>query len=231
MSVAEKIPIVVLPGLDGIGELRAELAARLARRRNVQVITYPTDEPLGYDALTALVMGRVPSGRFAILGESFSGPIAIEIAATERSRVAGLILASSFARHPLPRWFAPVARMLNPRCIPDAVTDAAVFGRTGGPEHRAALHRALATVRPDVLRTRGAAVLQVDRRDRLRAVTCPILCLRGRLDRLVRLKCLNEIRSIQPGCQVRWFDAAHMVLETHPDEAAAAIDEFCDQLP
>jgi hypothetical protein len=54
--------------------------------------------------------------------------------------------------------------------------------------------------------------------------------LHGRFDRLVGKKCVEEITSAQPGCQVRWFDASHMLLETHADEAAKAINEFCEHL-
>jgi hypothetical protein len=36
--------------------------------------------------------------------------------------------------------------------------------------------------------------------------------------------------SVQPRARVQWFDAGHMLLETHTDAAAEAINQFCDQL-
>jgi hypothetical protein len=47
---------------------------------------------------------------------------------------------------------------------------------------------------------------------------------------LVRKKYVDEILSIKPECQVQWFQAPHMLLETHPDAAADAINQFCLRL-
>jgi len=117
MGTADNIAILLLPGMDGSGVLLTGLVHRLSQHRPVRVISYPNSEPLTYDELTTFVIERTPDSRFVILGESFSGPIAIEVAATE-PRVAGLILASSFARHPLPTLFVPLAQMLDLRWVP-----------------------------------------------------------------------------------------------------------------
>ncbi len=215
--------------MDGTGELLTSLVSRLSGRRLVQVIAYPADKPLSYDDLVAFVLERAPKERFVILGESFSGPIAIEIAAMER-RVVGLILASSFARHPLPIQFAPFAQLFDMKWVPTSVVVAALLGSTGMPELKARLTRVLARVPREIIRARLAEVLRVDKLKRLREITCPMLCLHGRFDRLVTKKSLDEIRSAQPGCKVHWLDASHMLLETHADAAAEAINQFCDQL-
>ena len=73
-------------------------------------------------------------------------------------------------------------------------------------------------------------MLRVDKRSRLAQVACPVMCLHGRFDRVTGKRCLRQVVAAQPGCLVRWLDAPHMLLETHPDEAAKAIDEFCDGL-
>jgi len=112
--------------MDGTGELLTALVDQLSLLRSAQIISFPANRSLGYDDLIAYVAERTPKGRFAILGESFSGPIAIEIAATE-SRVAGLILASSFARHPIPSLFAPLANVLDLRWVPTKLVEAALL--------------------------------------------------------------------------------------------------------
>lgn len=228
MSGAENIAIAVLPGMDGSGLLLTDLVQRLALQRPVRLISYP-NEPLSYDDLTQFVVERIPDRRFAILGESFSGPIAIEVAATQPS-VAGLILASSFARHPIAKQFAPLAGMLNLRWVPTRIVEAALLGSAGEPDLRESLGRVLAEIPHAVVTARFREVLRVDKRERLRAVSCPMLCLRGRFDRLVRKSRLNEITSSHPNCQVRVLDAPHMLLETHAAEAAITINHFCDQL-
>lgn len=229
MSNAENVAVLLLPGMDGTGELLTELADGLSAHRPVQVIAYPLDRPLGYDDLVAFVVARAPKEKFVVVGESFSGPIAIEIAATDR-RVVGLILASSFARHRMPAFLAPLAQMLDMRWMPTNIVAAALLGPAATPDLKARLARVLAGIPREIIRTRASEALRVDKRDRLREVTCPVLCLRGRFDRLAGTKYLDEIRSAQPGCQVLWLDAPHMLLETHADEAAKAINRFCERL-
>jgi pimeloyl-[acyl-carrier protein] methyl ester esterase len=224
MGAADNIAIVLLPGMDGSGLLLTDLVERLALQRPVRVISYP-NEPLSYDDLIEFVVGRIPHSRFVILGESFSGPIAIEVAATQ-PRVAGLILASSFARHPMPKLFMPLAAMLNLRWVPTRIVEAALLGSAGKPDLRENLGRVLAKLPREVVTVRAREVFRVDKRKRLRAVTCPMLCLQGRFDRLVRKKRLDEITSSHQNCEVRVFDAPHMLLQTHSAEAAIAINQF-----
>jgi pimeloyl-[acyl-carrier protein] methyl ester esterase len=229
MSTAENTAIVLLPGMDGTGELLTALVDQLSVQRPVQLIAYPTDGPLGYDQLVTYVAERAPKKQFVILGESYSGPIAIEVAATDQ-RVVGLILASTFARHPMPTIFAPFARIFDIRWVPWSIAIAVLLGATGSPELRARLGKVLARLPREIVRARASEVLRVDKRNRLREIRCPMLCLHGRFDRLVGKKYVDEIVSAQPECQVRWFDSSHLLLETHTDAAAKAINQFCEYL-
>ena len=230
MSTTKKPDIVLLPGLDGTGELLQELHDKLSARRHVRLIAYPKHEPLNYEQLTTLVEELVPHERFVLLGESFSGPIAIEIAARKKARVAGLVLASTFAKHSMPSLFAGLAKVFDHTWVPRFVVEAALLGTMGTPEVKATLARALSEVPRDVIRLRAAEALRVDKRHVLKEVVCPTLCLAGRLDRLVGRKHTNGLRSALPDCDVRAFDAPHMLLQTHASEAAEAIDRFCERV-
>lgn len=230
MSTTKKPDIVLLPGLDGTGELLKDLHDRLSAHRQVRVIAYPADKPLGYGQLTALVEELVPDERFVLLGESFSGPIAIEIAARQKARVAGLVLASTFARHPMPSLLAGLAKVFDHTRVPRFAVEAALLGTMGTSEIKATLARVLSEVSSDVIRLRAAEALRVDKRHMLQEVVCPTLCLTGRRDRLVGRNRTNELQSALPECEVRVFDAPHMLLQTHASEAAEAIDRFCERV-
>ena len=223
--------IVLLPGLHGTSELLAPLAACLSVARPVETIDYPLNEALGYEDLLRLVLARLPEERFVILGESFAGPLAIEIAARMKDRVAGLILAAGFARYPIPRVLAFLARMADRRFIPFAVIKAMLIGRATRPGLDAALRAVLAKVPRHVIRARIEAIMRVDARRLLGETACPVLYLRGRLDRIIGREYLDEILRLRPDCHVESFDAPHMLLETHTEEAAAAIERFCAALP
>ena len=75
--------LVVLPGLDGTATLHSAFVdAVYAAFDSVAVISYPSNQILDYVALEALVRAELPPvAAFVLLGESFSGPIALSIAA------------------------------------------------------------------------------------------------------------------------------------------------------
>ena len=95
--------LVLLPGLDGTGILFEPLARALGVDLDVRVVRYPSDPTLGYRELESLARAALPTDRpFVILGESFSGPIAIRLAADSPPGLVGLILVVTFARNPYP---------------------------------------------------------------------------------------------------------------------------------
>jgi pimeloyl-ACP methyl ester carboxylesterase len=83
MTADQTLPVLVLlPGLDGTGKLFAEFVEALKSVVECVVVAYPCDQPMGYGELEGLVVSALPKDRpFVLLGESFSGPLAIRIAA------------------------------------------------------------------------------------------------------------------------------------------------------
>src|SRR5258706_2862593 len=96
------ITALLLPGMDGTGRLFTPLGRALGPRFETRVIAYPRDRVLTYGELGAQI--ALPRGPFVLVAESFSGPIAIALAASRPPGLVGLVLAASFARSPRP-WF------------------------------------------------------------------------------------------------------------------------------
>jgi pimeloyl-[acyl-carrier protein] methyl ester esterase len=227
MTALCDVSVVMLPGMHGTGDFMPDVVARILTHRPVLAFSYPNDTPMGYAALTAHFMAMMPATPFVILGESFAGPIAIEIAATNPN-VRGLVLASSFCRNPWPRAFSPVAQRVGMDVLPRRLLEAILFGFDASTEHCARLEGILARVPQDVLRRRIIEVLQVDQRALLAKVACPILCLHGKSDWLVQARSVREVQRIQPGARIMWLDAAHVLLATQAEAAAAEIERFCE---
>src|SRR5262249_11759259 len=67
------------------------------------VVRYPGDQAIDYAGLEAVARGFLPKQTpFVLLAESFSGPIALAIAAAPPANLKGLILTCAFARNPRP---------------------------------------------------------------------------------------------------------------------------------
>lgn len=210
------ITLLLLPGLDGTGTLFGEFIAALPPHIAPVAIRYPTDDALSYEELLTYIEERLPDGTFVVLGESFSGPLAIELAA-KNQRVQAVILCASFVRSPvrLARW---LVRPLWFRLAPRWIIAWMLFGTFRAP----ALHRAIAMVQPRVLASRVRGVLRVDARESLKKIRVPMMMLVGKRDRLVRQH-VPEMETIE-------LDAPHLVLQAAPAAAANAVVEFLERL-
>lgn len=224
-----EVTLVLLPGMDGTGDLFEPLLAELGASLATQVVRYPGWEPLDYDALTAIARRGLPStGPYVILGESFSGPIAIRLAAERPAGLAGLILCASFVSSPigwlrgfesllevipfgrLARWFAPWKLM----------------GRFRTPKRTSLLLQTLARVPDRVLRTRVRAVTAVDVSSQLAKVAVPIMYLQGTEDGLIRQRVVDAVLRSSPSMQMRLVVGPHCLLQCSAPEAAREIREF-----
>ncbi len=125
--------LVLLPGLDGTGTLHTSfVAAARPAFQQVTVLTYPADIPLSYKALEDRVRESLPTDApLLLLGESFSGPIAIRIAAHPPPNLVGVVLSTTFACSPLPGLspIAPLLRFAPVRGVPHALLSWGLLGR------------------------------------------------------------------------------------------------------
>lgn len=221
--------LVLLPGLDGTGVLFRPLLAALPSSIEPIVVSYPRNEPLGYDELLPLVMKAIPSEPFVLLGESFGGPLSLRIAASCPSLLRGLILCGSFVTCPyanVPKWLAPVVRSLPFRTFPFFIELQRMLKLYETPEHYELGKEAITQVAPAVFAHRVRAIVNVSASADLARCNVPLLYMQGARDRVVRAHNLRRIQSLRPTVQVARFDSGHMILKTRPIESAKAIEEF-----
>jgi len=222
---------VLLPGLDGTGELLQEFADALAPLGAVDVLSYPTDRPLGYAELgQELAADACLDGNTVIVAESFAGPLGIALAASAQQSPRALVLSASFAVCPLPwlRRFAPMTHWLPIHQMPRVLSDALVLGRWATTAWSRRLDAALARVPASVLRARLRAALEVDWRHALRALASPVLYLQAGADRVIPRYAAHCIAAVRPDLQRVRIDAPHFLLQAAPQCAADAIARFLE---
>ncbi len=223
--------LVLIPGLDGTGDLFAPFVAALGWA-DTQVIAYPPDRSMNYAEHAAHVLERLPKGGdYVLLAESFSGPVGIAIAASSPAGLKGLILCCTFACNPLP-LFGPLCRLIAvfpAMKIPPALFAPLLYSAHGTSELRRAHAQAMATVSASTLRARVSAILAVDHSVLLRRVKVPLLYLRAKADRLVPLSALRKIERIRPDIESMEFDGPHFLVQTQPKLVAASIKPFVDR--
>ena len=184
---------------------------------------------MGYEELEALVRAALPADRrFVVLGESFSGPIAIQIGADPPAGLAGVILCGTFAKNPYPLlgWAKPLAAWFPLKSLPRWLRAPLMWGSLAAERAPAQLNRAMAAVSEDVIRHRIAALLAVDASAALARVGSPILVLQAAHDLVIPRSATQWILETAPHAQLVEIDGPHLLLQTQPEECAAAVIRF-----
>jgi len=225
--------LLLLPGMDGTGLLFEPLVKALPPSLTAHVVAYPPDQPLGYNELLQLVQKSAEEGGdFVVVGESFSGPLALMLAARRPVGLRGVVLCASFVRFPLPvpeRWRGAVRPWMF-RLQPLWLVSFVLLGRHCWGRLGRQLRAAVRSVSPEVLAARARAVAGVDVTAELRNCEVPLLYLRAAGDWVVRPGCWELVRSVRPDAKVALLPGPHLVLQVAPAESAALLASFCNQV-
>lgn len=221
--------LVLLPGMDGTGDLFAPLLAALEGRFQTIVVQYPQSDALDYAQLLPYVRASLPDGRpFVLVAESFSGPLAISLASERPEGLRGLVLCASFARNPRAAltWASRFLRALPLSRGARRMAVLVALGRWDDPALRARLDRTVARIPPAVLRTRLRAVLHVDVTPELARVSVPILYLQASNDLAVPPSAAAMIRLARAEMRCVRIEGPHFLFQANPTASATEIANF-----
>lgn len=219
--------------MDGTGLLFDPFIAALGPKFAATVVKYPARVALDYTQLEAIVRAALPTDHpYVILAESFSGPIAVSIAASAPPGLRGVVLCCSFVRNPRPALAALrcLAGAIPMTRAPISVVSHVMLGRFSTPALRVLLARAIEQVSAPVLRARIRCVLSVDAAAALAQVRVPVLYLRASHDRVVPAASAQVVLQHCPSATVAQIEAPHLLLQAAPTRAAALVAEFSEGL-
>jgi pimeloyl-[acyl-carrier protein] methyl ester esterase len=188
---------------------------------------------LSYAALIEMVRKQLPSSTpFVLLGESFSGPIAVAIAASAPTNLCGVILCASFVSnpHPMLRMFKRILRFLPVKKIPMGIIEKLGFGDYSNRELRALLILALSELSHETMVARLQEIIQIDVSRDLAKITLPLLYIQAKQDRLVPPSALLRIKKIQPQIEVAQIGGPHFLLQTRPELVSEKLITFFNRL-
>jgi pimeloyl-ACP methyl ester carboxylesterase len=230
MTADQTLPVLVLmPGLDGTGKLFAEFVKRASPSIDCMVVAYPKDLPIGYGELERLVVSALPKDRpFVLLGESFSGPLAIRIAAKIPAGLVGLILCVTFAKNPYPSlaWARSLAAYLPVKGLPRWVRAPLMWGSISPSSAPSQMERAMSGVSAAVIRCRIAELLAVDETAALRQVRVPTLVLRATRDRVISKRATQIMLQNSTQAKMVEVDGPHLLLQTRATECIEVVVSF-----
>ena len=194
------------------------------------VQSYPGDVPLSYEELLPIAQSALPvSEPFILLGESFSGPLALRLAATNPAGLKGVILCASFVRNPIRLFPRAGARLIQPFIFaswrPWFRCRALVAGYSS-PAMFELVERAHRFVTAEVMAARAREIIGVNAEAALSACRVPLLYIAGGWDRLEPKHNRRRIKQIKPSAKMVVLPSPHMVLQNVPEAAAEVIADF-----
>jgi pimeloyl-ACP methyl ester carboxylesterase len=234
-EVAAVRKLVPLPGMDGTGHLFGPLIEALPQGYEALPVSFPPDRPLSYPELAELVNRRLPvSEPFVLLAESFSTPLAIQLAAENPPGLKALILVAGFATNPSYSWLPGFGALFLPGRmrlrLPDLVIRHALLGPTAPQALVTSIRKALLSMSSEVLSSRLRSISSCDSRKALAQITVPTLYLQATRDPVVPPRCLDEMLAIKPEISVKRIDGPHLLLQREPRKSEEIITQFIQRL-
>jgi pimeloyl-[acyl-carrier protein] methyl ester esterase len=227
--------LILLPGLDGTGELFTDFVKALPDGFEAEVVRYPTDRYLLYEQLATFVESAASMAhRFVLVAESFSTPLAIRYAATKPPNLRGIVICAGFVASPARGWRRPFYSLLSrisfSVSMPRFAAKYFIVGLDAPPSLVDSVRAAIASVKPSVLSARVRATLGCDERAALQQVNLPILYLQADQDRLVDQSCREEIQRIRPETTLAVVRGPHLLFQAKPQATADCVANFVRQL-
>ncbi|MCF8209937.1 MAG: alpha/beta hydrolase [Rhodoferax sp.] len=230
------LPIYALPGLLDDARLWRHQAAHFALRH-----AWHTADLSGHDSIAALAastLENAPAPRFALVGLSMGGYVALEMLRMAPERVLALALLDTNARADSAQStemrnsmvaraqsdFTGVVDSLTPRLVhPSRLDDPEVAGCITDMAH---------SLGPEVFARQQRAIMgRIDSRPFLPRILCPTLVLCGRQDLLTPPDLHEEMAAGIPNARlVIVEDCGHMSALEQPQAVCRAMDECLARL-
>jgi pimeloyl-ACP methyl ester carboxylesterase len=228
-SGTSRVPLVLLPGMDGTPTLFGPLLRHLPAWIEPVTVTYPAGRRNGYDDLLPLVRDAVATRKHChVLGWSLSGPLALRVANVEPERVCSVTLVASFVLPPL-RLLAIAGPMLVTPLVGVVRTLRRLpiwLGRPPDDPLRRDKAKLWQTVRASTLAARARAICSLDARTDLVACRQPLLYVASRNDRVVPRHNVERIQRLRPDVEVATIDGGHFSLYGEAQQGADRIADF-----
>ena len=220
--------LVLLPGMDGTGRLFASFIHALKQTIPCSVISYPPDLCLGYAELTHYVRDRLPEDEpYVLLAESFSGPIAYDLAHLAAPGLHGIIFVASFLRRPnhllglLP--MLPLSVLLSIRPA-DVIIRHWMLSRESDQTQLQLFKDVLQSVSNKVLAHRLQQIRHLGFEPKLISVS--VSYIQPLNDKLVGRENVRDFYTIQPDLKLIELNGPHFILQDRPQECARIVEQL-----
>lgn len=224
--------LILLPGMDGSGELFEPFIACLPPSIKPSIVAYPNSEILSLPQLVEYVNTKLPLNEdYVLLGESMSAAIAFKIAEATPERLKGVIYVCGFLAAPI-TLASLLSRMpldlLLRLPMPNFIVRRYLLGSDAKDELITLLREVLSKVRTEVLASRLRNILKLS--IETSGGDLPSIYLQAESDRLVAPHAVDAFCSRLNHLLVQGIAGPHFLLQARAMICAEIVASFISQL-
>jgi len=222
-----------LPGLHGTEELYQSLRDRLPEGVVAEFVNLPSKGKQDYQTLADHLDRELPKtsngSKRLFIAESFSGPLAIRLAAMRREEIAGIVLAACFCEAPLNPGIAllplrPLFMVKPPR----KALRHFLIGNDAGEAEVAGFQEVVQSIPSATLSKRIRTILELTEDDNPDVPNIPILILQANNDNLVPWEAQSKLEANYPEATIHWIESPHLIFQRCPGECIQHIVDFAE---
>lgn len=229
------VHLILLPGLDGTGKLFDTFIKQFPDPSSTTVIAYPMDRHISFDELGDYIVLLLPvNKKLVILGESYSGPVALSLAVRGDLDIVGVILVATFAKYPASLLkslssYLPLSLLFR-LPIPDFIIRQYCFGSRGNKALHKQLRESVRANKVDVLAKRAHEGAGIDVTALLEKIKVPCMYIAATNDNLVPATAIDHLKTHLPQLQVVTLEGKHFILQCQPKASFEVVKTFIDNL-
>lgn len=225
-QIRSKPILILLPGMDGTGELFQWVIPFLEPSFEIKIFPLPDNIEQDYETLENWLASKIEWSNFILLGESFSGPLAIKLCKKFPKAINGLILISSFRNAPVNPLLINILSKIPIHFLPKLALRIALFSSMKRSNAVTVFEKIFARLNIETIRQRILSVALVHFENLSTLGEVPTLIINGSRDIIVRPKNFINFEKDQKSSRNIIIDAPHMLLQTKPREASEEILSF-----
>lgn len=222
--------LVLLPGLDGTGELFKPFID--VYEPKIRIIQLPQNIEQSYRSLAQKIHCQLPKKPYVLLGESFSGGLISDLLQLENTHVRGVIFVASFVSSPQPHLlsllpFLPF-NLLTKLPFANFIQHNLLYSHIKDHELKKLINRIINSIPPAILKNRLSIIKNMEKPTQ----TCnlPTCYIQASHDNVVKERSAIEVKFHFPNTQIHKVKGSHLILQSNPSESSQIITQFIRSL-
>ena len=215
--------ILLLPGMDGTGVLFEPFVKAFPNSLDIQVATLIQETDVSFEEQASALLGQVKNNT-VIVGESYSGLVAHELAKLAPESIKHIVFAASFLVRPsiLAKFGNLVPkRMLDYTLYPKPIVMQVLFGKYRSQYLMELFERAMADVPLDLLEFRIKQLCNLNKVEHSNNI--PATYLQAEYDSLVSSNAVDVFKKVYPHLDHKTVRGSHFVLQTNPKDSVREV--------